>query len=154
MTTPAGFTLQDARAIARKAHAGQTDKLGVPYIAHVEAVASGVADFDLDIQVAAMLHDVVDDSDLTLDDLREAGVSERSLDAIAPVSRNLHPELSYQEGIERICESRDAALVKISDNAHNSLASRNSELRAPHRATDQPAIRGGAEAPLRRSPPG
>lgn len=120
--------LEQARSIAVAAHEGQTDKLGVPYIQHVEAVAAGLIDFDLDIQVAGMLHDVVEDSDLTLDDLRASGVSERSLAAIELVSRNLHPELTYQQGIERVCTSRDATLVKISDNAHNSLPDRNAEL--------------------------
>lgn len=118
------FTIEDARSIARRAHAGQTDRLGVDYMEHVEAVAAGVADFDLEIQVAAMLHDVVEDSATTLDDLRELGVPERALDAVTLVSRNLHPELTYQEGIARICTSRDATLVKISDNAHNSLPER------------------------------
>ena len=122
------FTLADAHAIAVQAHAGQTDKLGVPYIEHVEAVADGVVDFDLEIQIAAMLHDVVEDSEMSIDDLRNLGVSERSLDAIGLVSRNLHPGLSYQEGIERICASRDATIVKISDNAHNSLPARTAEL--------------------------
>lgn len=65
---------------------------------------------------------------LTLADLRERGVPERSLAAIELVSRNLHPELTHQEGIRRICSSRDATLVKISDNAHNSLPERTAEL--------------------------
>ncbi len=110
--------------MASAAHDGKVDKLGVPYIQHVEAVAAGLVDFDLDIQVAGMLHDVVEDSDLTLDDLRARGVTERSIAAIELVSRNLHPELSYQEAIARICSSRDATLVKIADNAHNSLPDR------------------------------
>ena len=85
------ITLEGARAIARRAHHGQTDLLGVDYMEHVEAVAAGLVDFDLDLQVAAMLHDVVEDSDLTLDDLRDAGVSERSLAAVALVLRTCIP---------------------------------------------------------------
>lgn len=122
------FTLDDARRIALVAHGGQTDKLGVPYIEHVEAVTAGLADFDLDLQIAGMLHDVVEDSDVCLGDLRAQGVSARALAAVELVSRNLHPGLTYLEGIERICASRDATLVKISDNAHNSLPGRNAEL--------------------------
>ncbi|AXT85151.1 phosphohydrolase [Aeromicrobium sp. A1-2] len=121
----------DANQIARRAHAGQVDKLGVDYIHHVEAVADGLAAFDLDLQIAGMLHDVVEDSDITLDDLRSAGVSERTLRAIELVSRNLHPELDYLQGIERVCESYDATLVKISDNAHNSLPARIEALGGP-----------------------
>ncbi len=122
-------TVESAYAIARRAHTGQVDKVGVPYIKHVAAVADGLVDFDPEVQIAAMLHDVVEDTDLTLDDLREHGVSPRSMAAIGLVSRNLHPELSYLEGIERICSSPDATLVKISDNAHNSRPDRVSALK-------------------------
>jgi (p)ppGpp synthase/HD superfamily hydrolase len=124
------LALDDARTIAHLAHAGQTDKLGRPYMEHVEAVAAGLLDFDLDIQVAGMLHDVVEDSELTLDDLRQRGVSERSLAAVELVSPNLHPELSYEEAIDRICTSADATLVKIADNAHNSRPDRVTALEA------------------------
>ncbi|MBC7630365.1 HD domain-containing protein [Aeromicrobium sp.] len=130
------FTLEDARAIAQRAHSGQSDKLGQPYLLHVEAVAAGLADFDLEVQVAGMLHDVVEDSAMTLDDLRAAGVPERSLSAVELVSRNLHPHLTYQEGIAKTCTSRDATLVKISDNAHNSLPDR---VAALEQQTGKPA---------------
>lgn len=131
------FTLDDARAIALEVHANQTDKTGEPYMLHVEAVAAGLADFDLDLQIAGMLHDVVEDSfdeigrEVTVDELRDRGVSERSLAAIAAVSSNLYPgHLTYLEKIERICQSPDAVLVKISDNAHNSLPVREAALAA------------------------
>ncbi len=125
------FTLDDARSIALQVHANQTDKLGEPYMLHVEAVAAGLADFDLELQIAGMLHDVVEDAfdeigrEVTIDDLRTHGVPERSLTAIAAVSSNLYPaSRTYFEKIEQICESPDAVLVKISDNAHNSLPER------------------------------
>jgi len=121
---PKPMTLEDARALAHVAHRGQSDKLGIEYVHHVEAVAAGLIDFDLDVQIAGMLHDVVEDSDFTLDGLRIRGVSERSLAAIELVSRNLHPDLSYDEAIRRISTSLDATLVKISDNAHNSRPDR------------------------------
>jgi (p)ppGpp synthase/HD superfamily hydrolase len=124
------ITLEDARAIARRAHSGKVDLLGVDYMDHVEAVAAGLIDFGLDLQIAAMLHDVVEDSDMSIDDLRAEGVSERSLAAVALVSRNLHPELDYAGAIELVAQSPDAVLVKISDNAHNSLPERIEALRA------------------------
>lgn len=124
------FTLDDARAIAREAHAGQTDQLGVDYIEHVEAVAAGLVDFDIEIQIAGLLHDTIEDSDLTLDDLRGCGVPERAVRAIELVTRTLHPGLSYAEGIEQITSNYDATLVKISDNAHNSRPDRVAALEA------------------------
>lgn len=123
-----GFGIDDARNLATRAHAGQRDKQGRRYIEHVRAVADGLRDFDLDIQIAGMLHDVVEDTSLTLDDLRSRGVSERSLAAIELVSRNLHGSLSYEQGIELITASPDATLVKIADNAHNSRPDRVAEL--------------------------
>lgn len=130
------FTLDDAREIARIAHKGQTDKLGVNYMRHVESVAAGLADFDLEIQIAGMLHDVVEDSSITIEDLREKGVSERSLRAIAAVSNNLHPELDYLAAIAEICKEPDATLVKISDNRHNMDPGR---VRALEELTGEPA---------------
>lgn len=129
--------LEDARALAQTAHRGQVDKLGVEYIHHVEAVAAGLLDFDLDVQIAGMLHDVVEDSDFTLEDLRTRGVPDRSLAAIELVSRNLHQDLSYDEAILRISTSLDATLVKISDNAHNSRPDRVAALEmATGKSTD------------------
>ena len=131
------FTLDDARVIATEVHARQVDKIGAPYLLHVEAVAAGLVDFDLDLQIAGLLHDVVEDSldemgrEVTLDELRNRGVPERAVAAIAAVSSNLYPpDLSYDDKIERICASPDAVLVKISDNAHNSLPERVEALRA------------------------
>lgn len=134
MTDPT-FTLADALRFATEQHRGQTDKLGVDYIEHVLAVADGLVEFDVDLQIAAMLHDVVEDCPVTLEDLRVLGVSERSIAAVAAVSRNLHAELDYQAGIERIIGSPDATLVKIADNAHNSAPYRTAELA---RATGKP----------------
>jgi hypothetical protein len=91
------FTLEDARELARAAHAGQVDKLGVEYLQHVEAVAAGLADFDEALQIAGMLHDVVEDCGVTVEDLRTQGVPERALAAITLVSRNLHPDLTYDQ---------------------------------------------------------
>lgn len=62
----------------------------------------------------------------------------RSLAAIELVSRNLHPNLSYEEAIERISSSLDATLVKVSDNAHNSRLDRVTALeRVTGKPTDQ-----------------
>lgn len=125
------FALDDAREITRRAHRGQTDRLGVDYMHHVEAVAAGLVDFDMDIQIAGMLHDVVEDcADIGLDDLRSAGVPERAVVAVELVSRNLHPELDYLDAIDLVCTSADATLVKLSDSAHNSLPERVEALSA------------------------
>lgn len=53
-------TLRNAEALARRAHASQTDKAGQPYIGHVARVAAGVRG-DADAEAVAWLHDVVED---------------------------------------------------------------------------------------------
>lgn len=65
-----------AKAVATKAHEGQTDKAGAPYIGHPERVVSHVSKYaDTDTlesaRVVAWLHDVVEDTTVTLDDLRQ-----------------------------------------------------------------------------------
>ena len=78
------FTLEDAHALAVAAHTGQVDKLGVDYMEHVLAVADGLADYDLELQIAAMLHDVVEDGEgITLESFGD-GVSERALAVFWP----------------------------------------------------------------------
>ena len=58
-----------AEEIARAAHAGQLRWDGSPYIGHPIRIAEAVSD-DPDARVVAILHDVVEDSDISLDDLR------------------------------------------------------------------------------------
>lgn len=138
MSEASDFSLEDARTIALEVHEHQTDKAGDPYMLHVESVAAGLVDFGPELEIAGMLHDVVEDSleqtgrQITIDDLRDRGVPERSLASIALVSNNLHAdETSYLDKILRISDSPDATLVKISDNAHNSLADRIAKLGRP-----------------------
>lgn len=97
-------TLEKAIEIAAKAHTGQTDKGGDPYIMHPLRLMFAVADNDE--RIAAVLHDVVEDSDTTLDDLRDAGFS----DAIVAAVDNL----TKREGETRIVAAQRAVLSPIS----------------------------------------
>lgn len=65
------WTVETAERLARAIHAGQTDKIGNPYIGHVERVAryTRVLGGNQDQRMAAWLHDAVEDSPLTLGDL-------------------------------------------------------------------------------------
>jgi len=119
MTAPT-FTVDDARKLAADRHTAQVDKLGQPYVHHVNAVGDALADFDDDIRIAGYLHDVVEDTGTTAADLLEQGISPRAVGIIERVSRNLHRSGDYQDGIRHVAQDHDAALVKIADNAHNS----------------------------------
>ena len=79
MTTTPG-SLEHAIALAAAAHAGQTDKGGAPYILHPLRVMLSLT--DPDARIAAVLHDVVEDSGWTFEGVAEAGFSPAVVDAL------------------------------------------------------------------------
>jgi hypothetical protein len=119
------FTVETARVLADVAHNRQKDKLKRPYREHVLAVGDALEDFDDDIRIAGYLHDIAEDTPITRQALLDMGVSERAVDIIERVTKRLHDNPDdYQAGIRFIAEDHDATLVKIADNAHNSLPER------------------------------
>lgn len=134
MTAPT-FTVDAARKLAAEKHATQVDKLGEPYIGHVMAVGDALADFADDIRIAGYLHDVVEDTGTSPEELRERGLSLRAVAIVERASRNLHKTSDYQEDIHYVAMDHDAALVKVADNAHNSDPARVAELAKEHEPT-------------------
>jgi (p)ppGpp synthase/HD superfamily hydrolase len=105
-----------AEAIARSAHTGQVDKAGADYIKHVERVVGRVASEDA--KAVAWLHDVIEDTSMTADDLRAAGIPEPVLEAVELLTRpKADPEYSYAEYIDALWESGNllALEVKVAD---------------------------------------
>ncbi len=82
-----------AQQVASDAHAGQTDKAGRPYLDHPRRVAAHVAGTtdDPDAVAAAWLHDVVEDTAITLDQLRALGFPETVIDAVDALTRRPGP---------------------------------------------------------------
>ncbi|WP_416476982.1 HD domain-containing protein [Streptomyces sp. LKA04] len=120
-------SIEEVDALAAAAHAGQVDKIGAPYIEHVRAVAAGLAPFGDDLVMAGLLHDIIEDTDWTAEQLREAGVSAYVVALVEAVTNERG--VSYEEKIARITGSgRDAVLLKIADNAHNSRPDRAAQL--------------------------
>ncbi|CAQ03345.1 hypothetical protein B5P19_15615 [Clavibacter sepedonicus] len=80
-----------ARDIATRAHAGQVDKAGVPYIRHPIAVAARLLarypDAPATAEAAALLHDVLEDTDVTADDLLTAGIPQEAVDIVVAVTK-------------------------------------------------------------------
>ena len=110
-------TIEDVIRIAVEAHDGMKDMVGNPAVAHVLAV--GLMGKNPAEQKAGFLHDVVEDSDITLDDLRAQGVEE---DVLAAVDLLTHrPEMSYEDYVKNIVRSRNetAIQVKLNDLHHN-----------------------------------
>lgn len=119
------FTVETAKVLAEVAHNRQKDKLKRPYRDHVIAVGDALADFDDDVRIAGYLHDIAEDTPITRQALLDMGVSERAVDIIERVTHRLHDNPDdYAAGIRYIAEDHDATLVKIADNAHNSLPER------------------------------
>ena len=124
-TPQPSFTVETAKILAEVAHNRQKDKLKRPYREHVIAVGDALADFDDDIRIAGYLHDIAEDTPMTRQALLDMGVTERAVDIIERVTKRLHENPDdYQAGIRYIAEDHDATLVKIADNAHNSLPER------------------------------
>ncbi|MZD10550.1 HD domain-containing protein [Streptomyces sp. SID5785] len=121
-------SVEEVDAWAQRAHAGQVDKIGVPYVEHVRAVAAGLVPFGDELVMAGLLHDVLEDTDTTAGDLLGAGVPARVVEIVEAVTHR--PGQAYEERIRRITGDPLATLVKIADNAHNSRPDRAAGLSA------------------------
>lgn len=110
-------TIEDVIRIAVNAHDGMKDMVGNPAISHVLAV--GLMGKNPLEQKVGFLHDVVEDSDITLEDLRAEGVEE---DVLAAVDLLTHRSgMSYEDYVKNIVLSQNqtAIQVKLNDLHHN-----------------------------------
>lgn len=104
-----------ASKIAYKAHEGQVDKAGVPYIFHPIHIAE-----QMDTEescIVALLHDVAEDSDITIDYLSKY-FSEEVMAALKILTKNENDD--YVEYIKRVKTNKLATKVKLKDLKHNS----------------------------------
>lgn len=118
------LTPDRARRVASEAHDGQTDKAGRAYVRHPIRVAARLD--DPDAQVVAYLHDVLEDTRVSVDDLRGAGVTERQLEAVIAIT---HPpgldDETYWRSVRAVPLAR---IVKIADIADNTDPRRTARL--------------------------
>ena len=103
--------LEDAIILAAEAHRGQVDKGGKPYILHVLRVL--VRQSHENAQIVAALHDVVEDTHLTLEDLHRAGYHNEICAAVDCLT-NLEGE-PYEVMIDRVSANPIAREVKLAD---------------------------------------
>lgn len=119
-------TLERAITIANTAHSRQMDKTGAPYILHplrvldrVRAMGGGEVEM-----IAAVLHDVVEDSEWTLEQLREEGFGEDVIRVVAALTKRPDEEIPddrkwdltpYYRFVERAAQSRASRMVKRGD---------------------------------------
>lgn len=107
--------LERALAIATLAHAGQQDKAGEPYILHPLRMMLKLESEEE--RQTALLHDVLEDTAVTLEDLQEAGFSDAVLEAVQLLTRQ--PEETRMEAAQRAAQNPLALRVKLADNADN-----------------------------------
>lgn len=103
--------LEQAIALAVTAHAGQKDKVGAPYILHpLRLMCRMETDEE---RMAAVLHDVVEDTNHTLADLRAKGFPDAVIAAVERLAKREGE--TYEQFIERVIPDRIASRVKLAD---------------------------------------
>ena len=109
-----------AMTLCFEAHKDQTDKSGLPYVFHPFHLAEQMQTEET--TVAALLHDVVEDTDYTLQDLREMGFSETVITALSLLTHT--DGVDYMDYVRAIKGNPIAKAVKLADLRHNSDLSR------------------------------
>ena len=112
-----------AMDIAYNAHHGQRDKGGAPYVFHPFHLAEQM---ETEVEVtAALLHDVVEDTDWTFEGLLEAGISTEVVEVLRFLT---HPEGEpYMDYVRRLLPNPVARKIKLADIRHNGDMTRLSE---------------------------
>lgn len=108
-------TLERAIVLATQAHMGQVDKAGQPYILHPLRVMLSMT--TLPERIAAVLHDVVEDTTVTLTDLRAEGFSPEVVDAVQALTKP--PGETRLAAAKRAVVNPIARRVKIADVTDN-----------------------------------
>ncbi len=103
--------LKDAISLAAEAHNGQKDKNGAPYILHPLRVMARVQSETE--KIVAVLHDIIEDTDYTIENLRENGYSKEVLEAIDCLTKRDGED--YDEYLNRSMSNPIAQKVKIAD---------------------------------------
>jgi (p)ppGpp synthase/HD superfamily hydrolase len=103
--------IEDSIALASIAHKGQVDKIGAPYIFHPIRVMLEMV--SLAEQTVAILHDVLEDTPMTADDLRSKGYPEHIIEAIQAVSKTEGEE--WMHFVERASNNPLSLIVKMAD---------------------------------------
>ncbi len=99
-----------------EAHKDQLDKSGMPYVFHPFHLAEQMEDEST--TVVALLHDVVEDTDYTLDDLKKMGFSDEVIEAVSLMTHD--ESVPYMDYVKKIKKNSIAKAVKLADLRHNS----------------------------------
>lgn len=110
--------LAKAIAFASLKHVNQKDKGGNAYILHSLRMMMRLRTSDEELMAIAVLHDVIEDCDVSFDDLKELGMTERVISGVQALTRQNGE--TYEQFIDRVTLNKDAMLVKREDLKDNS----------------------------------
>ncbi len=110
--------LSKALVLAVTKHHGQYDKGGVPYSLHPLKVMHYLKSDDMELMSIAVMHDVVEDTDVTFQDLEDMGFTPRVISALRLLTKM--PGQTAKEYLEGIKSNKDTIAVKLADLRHNS----------------------------------
>lgn len=113
-----------ALKLSFEAHKNQVDKSGMPYVYHPFHLAEQMKTEET--VIVALLHDVVEDTDYTLDDIKAMGFSDDIIEALALMTRD--KSVPYMDYIAKIKNNPIAREVKLADLRHNSDLTRLDEV--------------------------
>ncbi|MFM6957811.1 MAG: guanosine-3',5'-bis(diphosphate) 3'-pyrophosphohydrolase [Acinetobacter sp.] len=113
-------TLEQAIALAAQQHAGQVDKANAPYILHPLRVMLNVP--TIEHKIVAVLHDVLEDTETSTEDLRKLGFQQQIIDAILALTKKAGE--SRLQAAQRTVQNPIARVVKLADIADNMDLSR------------------------------
>jgi len=109
-----------AMRLSFEAHKNQVDKSGMPYVYHPFHLAEQMETEET--VIVALLHDVVEDTDYTLDDIRAMGFPDSVVEALALLTHD--KSVPYMDYVAQIKDNPIAKAVKLADLKHNSDLSR------------------------------
>lgn len=112
------MNLENMLSIVCEAHTGQYDKAGKPYVFHCLKVMHYLNSEDEELQMIALGHDLLEDTDTSSRRLLDEGFSDRVVDGILNLTKR--EGQSYDDYKQQVLNSRDAMRVKLCDLRHNS----------------------------------
>jgi (p)ppGpp synthase/HD superfamily hydrolase len=115
-------TIDETTEFIQLAHAGQTDKAGREYYLHPIAVMKRLPEnTDIEVKLAALLHDVLEDTSFTRHDLSAMSYTDRTLNAVEQVTQQPNDTRTYAKKIDALIASgnKDAIQVKFADMCEN-----------------------------------
>jgi guanosine-3',5'-bis(diphosphate) 3'-pyrophosphohydrolase len=119
--------LSNAIHLATRAHDGQFDKAGVPYILHCLKVMHYLKSNDEELNCIAVLHDILEDTVVVERDLKDYDMTNRIIEGVKALTKI--DKMTKEEYLSRIKTNSDAIKVKMADLRHNSDIRRLKDVR-------------------------